>query len=384
LQIAVPKIFCFKKDPHGASDFFIDLKNGLSRKKPFNLNISHENTEEIGLSASYLFDKLVKDYRAKWRRLGVEIGLSGRISIRSKQVNNFLLSFGLLKELNISAIHFTTGQVDFDYKDKYLTFKCQGSKKQNFKKSEASTGLVNYFNGCFNYNGLQITEEGRSTLVDTFGEIIGNAEEHCGNEDGNWFALGCYDKDTHVCGFAIINFGKTIYENLSDETSTASEVIGKIRDVIESNKPFFDKIKQVVNTDHDEPIWNVMALQDGISSKRTTSGKGRTRGQGFMDVLSFIDNVKAEDNGATLCLVSGKSAIIVDYQYPILNKKIANKDESRRILAFNKTGDLHRPPDLQKVIFLKNHIEGTVFSGSFRIDEKYLKSRLENKNDKRR
>jgi hypothetical protein len=382
IYIVVPKIFCFKKDPIGTSEFIVDLNKKLKTRNPYNLNISHENTEEIGLSASYLFDKKIKEYRLAWRYQGVEIGLSGKISKKSEKVNNFLLSFGLLNALNISPDKINRSfesKIDNDYKIKYLTIKKEGSKKQPFKKSEASTGLVDYFNQCFNYNGLQITDSAKRSLVETFGEIIGNAEEHCEIENGKWYALGCYDKDEHVCEFTIANIGKTVYENLSNNNSTASEVITRICEVINSNRTYLDQAKQIFQADHDEPIWNVMALQDGISSKRTDHGKGRTRGQGIMDVLSFIDDVKSEKDGATLCFISGRSAIIIDYLYPIIEKEIIYKEEGRkefrRLIAFNKEGNLHKQPDSKKVIFLKDKIDGTIFSGKFKIDEKYLQEK---------
>jgi hypothetical protein len=385
LKIDIPSIFCLIKDPEGTSAFLVKLKKSLNTRLAFNLNISHEITEEIGLAASFLFDKMIKDYRAKWYRRGIKIGLFGTISKKSKQVNNFILSYGLLKTLGIS-IHDIRSigdwQIDEDYENKYFTIKIDGSKRQSFKKSEASTDLVSYFNKCFNSNDLQIAETARQSLVETFGEIIGNAEEHCGNINGTWHSLGCYDKEQHLCKFAIINFGKTVYENLSDENSTAFEVVDKIRKVINSNRRWLDGMKQRISANHDEPIWNVMALQDGISSKRTEHGKGRTRGQGIMDVLTFIDEVKSNDEGANLCFVSGRSAIIIDYEYPINNKEIKDSGERRKIMAFNKKGDLHEPPDPRKVIFLKDRIEGTIFSGQFKIDGKYLKEKMENKNGK--
>jgi hypothetical protein len=237
-------------------------------------------------------------------------------------------------------------------------------------------GLVEYFNSCFKHNHLQIKEEARLELVNKFGEIIGNAEEHAGNDGGGWVALGCYDKEERECSFAIVNFGRSIYESLSNANSTAADVIENIADVINSNKRIWEKTVGMFDKNQEEPLWNVMALQDGISSKRTISGKGSTRGKGIMDVLTFIDAVKSED-GAKVGIVSGHSSITMDYTYPIVQKEIGVNKEKRRIISFNKEKDLKMPPDKEKVFAIKKKFEGTVFGGRFKINEKYLTIKME-------
>lgn len=378
----IPIKFSYIEDPVGTSKFINDLETKLSAKDPFHLCILHVSTTKIDLAASFLFDRIIRNYKIRWQKVGVKIALSGRISMVEKKVNNFLLSFGMLKELGIKRGSFSEDTVDYDYNEKYLTLKIEGSKRTPMKKAEASTQLVEYFNACFEYNRLEITETARSNLVERFGEIMGNAEEHCGDDEGKWYALGCYDKDDHLCTFAIINDGKTIYESLSDKDSTAEEALTMANKLIDKNRGYFDKAFGSAQK-YREPIWNMMALQDGISSKRTLSGTGSTRGQGIMDVLSFIGAVKAEGDGATVCIISGGSAIIVDYKYPILRKEVGGNKEIRRMMTFNEEGDIHNPPDKEKVLFLDSSFKGTIFAGSFRIDGKYLVQKLENGNAKR-
>lgn len=379
--IKIPKKFCFFADPVGTNNFFKDLRKTICKKKPYDYHISHENTDEIGLAASFLFDQLLKDERTYWGQRGIVINFSGRISNVSK-VNNFLLSYGLLKELGIPTRKFPPNSFDQDYGNKYITLKMQGSKKNLYQKSQASCLLVEYFDQCFRYNGMTITPDAQRDLIDSIGEIIGNAEEHCGKEDGQWYALGCYNKENHNCTFAIINYGRTIYENLSNKNSTAATVINRIKKIIDSHRPFLEKTYGKLTKAHEEPIWNVMALQDGISSLRTSAGRGRTRGQGIMDVLHFIEIVKSKNSVTKISLISGASAIIIDYAYPIIEKPVGEGKEIRRIITFNKEQDLRYPPDKRKVLTLKDKFEGTIFAGSFIIDKKYLLKSLEKKHGK--
>ena len=55
-----------------------------------------------------------------------------------------------------------------------------------------------------------------------------------------------------------------------------------------------------------------------------------------MDVLSFIDEVKAKQGDAEISLISGHSAINIDFGYPILKKEIGPNKEKRRLMFFNK------------------------------------------------
>ena len=102
IDIIIPEIFCFIEDPKGTSKFFNNLRNILDTNEPYNLSISHEKTTSIGLSASFIFDTMIKEYIGHWNKSGIKIHLSGKISLKSKEVNNFLLSYGILKELGIS------------------------------------------------------------------------------------------------------------------------------------------------------------------------------------------------------------------------------------------------------------------------------------------
>jgi len=367
--IKVPQFFCFMKDPKGVNDFFENLKKSI-RREPRNIEIDHSETEIIGLAPSYLFDKIIMQELAYWAKHHIKINFKGTVSKKSRKVNNFLLVFGVLNLLGITAKKFSLALVDWDYADKYYIVHYKGSKLYPDAAQFACVGLVKYFNQCLKHNGKEIDITTQADLIAKIGEIIGNAEEHCGNDSNEWVALGSYDKEDHVCSFAIINNGKTIFENLSDPSSTAVTVLQKVEKVILSHKSILQK---TFGPEHEEPIWNVLALQEGISSKRALDGRGSSRGLGMMDVLSFIQDVKAGENGANICLISGRSLISIDYEYPIFEKEIRGMAEKRKYIIFNKEQDLHKPADSKKVTYLNNKFSGTLFTGSFKIDGKYLR-----------
>lgn len=380
-SIKIPDVLLYYKNPEETGRFFADLQFLLDKHyragKAYVYDFSHEKTKNLGLAESFLFDRIVGEHKRKWQReRNVIIGFSGKISHISKEVNNFLLSFGWLKELGIKP-NFGPKFLDKDYEEKYETYKKCGSRLCKSDAGEGSKALIDYFDKCLRFNGFTIRDSAKSDLIDGVGEIICNAEEHSGTPEGEWHVLGCYNKDTHSCDFAIINWGRTIYQSLSDERSTAAEVIGEIEGIVLSHRSTYEALKGFVaenilrRLNQEEPIWNVMALQDGISSQRTTSGEGNTRGQGLMDFFGFIRDIK-KPYSAELFLLSGHSLIRIDYGYPIVKVPIGPDKEERRRIVFNKSGNLLDPSDSEKVVYLGDGFPGTIIAGSFKIDRQHL------------
>jgi hypothetical protein len=373
--IKVPSIFDLSTDPDTVLNFLDELNKKLNHNIAYDLYIDHSETMTINLDASYLFDKLIKDYSKYWAGFHTKIRISGRVS-ENKDVNNFLLSFGLLYELNIKHHHLFPEKADKDYTNKYLTFKQIGSSYKDYLAGNVSAELVNYFNKCFNENNFKIKEEAKSDLVGCFGEIIKNAEEHSGNEKTDWIVLGCYTKSIHSCSFSIINYGNSFYQSLAENESTAKEVLKEVSDVIYSHNNIIDKLRLNKHF-YEQAIWTYMAIQDGISSKRPESGKASTRGQGIMDVVEFVDEIRNKEKHEThLSIISGNTFLNIDYEYPLVEKRIGENQEIRRVLYLNKDKNFSNPPDLKKLKLIKNNFPGVIFSGCFIIDEDYLLSQM--------
>lgn len=74
-------------------------------------------------------------------------------------------------------------------------------------------------------------------------------------------------------------------------------------------------------------------------------------------------------------MISGSSKIVIDYLYPIELVPIGEEKEMRRQIAFNRQKNLHYPPDTEKVISMPDFFKGTMISGKFKIDDKFLIAR---------
>lgn len=372
IEIIVPEVFCLMHDHEKAIKFLNEVEEQLKENPKSNLFVNHYNTKTIGLAASYLFDSKIKNYIEESRNIGYRISLIGKFS-EDKDVNNFLVSFGLLNELDIKE-NYDRSRVDEDYGSKLLTYKISGSAIKPLKKGTASLGLSDYFNRCFNHNGFYIHAEALERISYAVSEIIGNAEEHAEENNKDWKVLGFYNKVNSTCSFAIVNYGCTVYESLSGRSSTSRDVLASIEKVINSHKSLLQKSKDLVKGVTEECIWNVMALQDGISSKKPESGKGSSRGQGLLEVLSFIDEIRDEGDTTEIDFISGSSKIRIDYEYPIVREEIEGK--LVRKIMFNKERDLFKLQDESKVIKMSDSFRGTIITGKFIINSKYLSEKL--------
>jgi hypothetical protein len=377
LRINVPETLCLIDDQEATYEFISNAEHYLSYEKPYNIYIDHSGTQKIGLAASYIFDERLKNYIKFWRNKGYHIALRGNIS-NNKEVNNFLLSFGFLSEIKHNS-NFDKDSVDYDYQNKFVTLKFPGSRDKEHLKGNASSGLADYFRSCFDHNGLYLTPDGHAMLTEAFGEIIGNAEEHNLKDVSKWYALGCYNKDTNLCSFAIINHGSTIYESLSDKESTSNEVLQEVNRVINSNRSFIKGLTSKQEND-EETVWNVMALQDGISSKRTRHGKASTRGQGLMDVIEFVGELKKSNDVGRIAIISGKSKILIDYTYPIVNNVVNVAGEKRRQIIFNNENSLYSPQDPSKVVLMNGQYQGTIITGQLKINTQFITEKVERTN----
>ena len=367
--IEVPVILDFITNPDETSNFFLIVDEVLNDSRPYHLHISHKQTEYLDIGASFLFDKRMKDYRQRWRRRGYKLLLEGTIS-DSRPVNNFLLSFGLLKNLGINTKNLSISKIDTDYPLKFKTFERSGSISNELANGKASEGLARYFDGCLNVHHHQFTPEALGDLISAVSEIICNAEQHSGEEQ--WYVRGCYDKDSKICSFAILSFGTSIYETL--QVSEKHQVFEKVRILYQENKPMQTKFLEFIyETDTTEALYNVIALQDGISSKRTDIGENSRRGFGLMDVLEYMNALTPSNEKAQIAVISGKSLVVIDFTYPIQRIPIANGAVMRRI-CFNDSADLFQTQDPRKVMQLQYKFPGTMITGRFKIDEAHLQT----------
>jgi len=324
--LKVPRNFSFRNDHNSVMVFLSELDEIMKSKTACNLKFSHEATESIGLVASFHLYSKLKTYEEHWRRKKIIISYSGKFS-NHKSVNNFMLSFGLLKELGVKCPD-NSESFDPDYLDKYFTYKRSGKRQRQSDKSVASAGLADYFAKCLRHLNREVSEEALATLTGAFGELIANVEEHSNTLERKWDVLGCFDKETRECKFAIQNIGISIYKNLYVYRKNPIENVSEIIEAMSLNrrmKRIKDNLARVLGAPSDEKelYWCLLAFQDGISSAETGPGDA-PRGQGLMDVLEFMDEIRDRHAECEIVIISGRAKLILDFTYEV--KKIERDD----------------------------------------------------------
>lgn len=365
-EIRLPRVFCHLRNPKGTSNFLKELEDHLIKESPRRIFVNHEDVEEIGLAASWLFDELIANLRHRTHAASKKFYFQGKTS-RDRNVNNFLAANGFIKKMNVATIKVQSA-IDYDYWTKYQSSFKRGNKNRQELKGNASTELVEYFDKCLKNFRLKISMKGKRDLANAFSEIIGNAEEHV-EAVNDWFTLGCFEKHSKYANFAIINYGPSIYETLSSAESEAQKDISQIKDAVASHRSTFEKLGSLLGLDQnwEHPIWNVMALQEGISSKRYEDQiEPSTRGQGMMDFLQFISAVSDRSEDSEIVILSGYSHIKIDFKKYKITQHVVNNESWRRI-CFNSEGKLDLPQDEEYIFPLKSPFQGTIITGRFKI-----------------
>lgn len=214
-------------------------------------------------------------------------------------------------------------------------------------------------------NPSQLSQVAQNDVYAILCELLDNAKRHGDpvTRDAQWHISGLMQQMindskqlVHLCNVAIVNYGSTIFETLS---SCDGEVKQQVLEYVGRHKAVCPE----------ECLWNVAALQDGVS--RMPANDITSHGNGLMSTLvSFFNLWFGSENPffkPALTIISGKSCIMVKYPYNETSGEIG-----RRKLAFNKANDLDIPPDGSHVFSLPLSFPGTLITLRFVLNPERL------------
>lgn len=337
------------------------------------LNIDHSKIIYHDLGAEVFLGIAVKIIKDSAQGRNRKINIRGNLP-NSERKKRLIRSMGVIKQLDIEH--------EYDVGSKLEIFDFVGSKNSSIsvatrdRKNECTVKFVSHIDNCLNHSKKQLTDEARGNLVSYLGEIIGNAEDHSG--ENKWYVCGYLDhideKKTsdddedkyHFCEIVIYNFGKSITETfteLGDDTFPMKQVIPYIN-AHEKNGLFGQ------NWDKDTLI-TLAALQGCVSSKNLNSDMDR--GQGTVDLIEFFKSISTiclpeAQQKPKMAIISGNTHIYFDGKY-----HIKSDDKGNDIIAFNLENSLNLRPDIKYVRKMKGvSFPGTVIAARFPISQKLL------------
>jgi hypothetical protein len=234
----------------------------------------------------------------------------------------------------------------------------------------AATKLRKYIDQCLGTEGYQLTDDGKSKLLQLVTEMLDNAEQHSRTDD-RWHVIAYFSRmeaeSGGICHIAIFNFGDSISQSLRH--SDADEIKREIKALasFHRNKNWFG-----LSNWKDEVLWTLYALQQGITRFAGTA-EGQLRGNGTVTMIEFFEDLAGP--GARMCLVSGSAYVLFDGTHRLTEGRRGTSDVRWKVIAFNDLNDLYVPPDGKYVHALKDRFPGTVVSLRFQIEASYLELR---------
>ena len=243
--------------------------------------------------------------------------------------------------------------------------------QSTMKELEASK-LADYVSDCLDKYGFKLTRDGLRLLGSLVGEVLTNAEEHSGTTDWWIAAYLRQPKDAQYgdCHITIFNFGDTLADSLQ-KLPTNSRLRKEMDDLVRmhTKRSFFRRRRWT-----QDDLWTLYALQEGVSRLNVEEGALGNRGLGTIAMIEMFQALGQVLQGADrpmMCVLSGNTHILFDGTFRLAPKPSGDGEE-RRIIAFNDTNDLGRPPDGGYVRHLKRRFPGTLISLRFYIDPEYL------------
>lgn len=236
-------------------------------------------------------------------------------------------------------------------------------------KEIRSSELTHYVDTCLRRYGSSLPRGQKRYLLDMVGETIGNAEEH--SVRGEWWVSAYLhqepDDTVGDCHLTIFNFGPTLADTLRrlPVTSLLRKSIEKR--VIDHRGRSFFRAKRWEADD----LWTLYAIQGGVSRKNDGRDEVGDHGQGTADLIEFFQKLgRAQGRKPNMCVLSGSTHLLFDGQYQMERKE--TEEGQWRIIAFNDSNDLGKPPSEKHVRHLSRSFPGTLISMRFYLDPEHL------------
>ena len=316
------------------------------------IKFDYSKCNNLGLDASVICDLLVNNGKKIRTKKNKNAKISGNMP-DGYNARELFCNSGLLKHLNL--------------------FKSEDPKVERLEPfnqdkdvNNATNRTIRYYNNCLNRYGYALNDKGINYFNKLVSEIIGNADEHSGN-NGEWYVSGHFTQagtlDYGRGSLVFISIGNSIYQNLKYNTKSLVTQ-KKLENHLKSHRSLFD-----LNWNEESSL-TVLGLQYKISS--ATDDVHIDRGTGTIEFINSFTHLGRKVNGdiPKMALISGNTHILFDGTYTLQDKKIGSK--TVKSIAFNKNNNIKQKPDSNYVKVLKNNFPGVIITVNFYVDRQYL------------
>jgi len=361
--VRIPQSFSFIENPEATLAALARFAHMIVRERNARVRVDHSECQHSDLCAESVLSAIALDAQRHFH-----VSFAGRLPSDPKQ-KAIVLTSGIPKQLGVT---------DYSLPDFHCFPLVRGGARTTTRardstpKEVRTTEVVKYVNSCLGRLQHRLTDPSAMQLGCLLCEVLDNAELHSPNGDW-WIAAYLHHEPKSTqgdCHITIFNFGRSIYESLSDLPSGCS-----LRTSIETLVDRHAGLSLFSRREWEpEDLWTLYALQEGVSRLNPT-GKG-DRGNGTADLVEYFLKLGQLSTGAEkprMALISGHTSIVFDGTYPITLKQWG-VGRARRMVAFNASNDLNERPDSSAVRHLRKGFPGTVISLRFFLDIEHLHS----------
>lgn len=350
-HLRVPRKFTFFDQPEIALSFIYRAMRLVRESTCRAVTLDYDESMEYCLGAECLLSIALTEARKS--NYNIEKGnvLINGVYPRNPQHLEIIRDVGLVKELNEAEDTEIKDSSDKDAPLKQIVFINDSIGKENSSayaddsKNKAAELFTKYINDCLNPYGLELMPDPETKLKSCMGELLDNAERHCGlPQRPRWYVRG-YVNHSHsqpVCELAVFNFGKTIPETFQclprDHYSYNSQIL-----------PYVDKHRKARGMFR-EGLITIAALQERVSCKN--QDRNDSNGTGTMELLDVFQGMhdhlrRIQEQDViepVMSLTTGNTHIKFDGKLRIIKRKLQQGNKTRQIYPFNDIG-LEKAPD---------------------------------------
>jgi hypothetical protein len=352
-KILIPKYFDLYDNPE-KSLLFISAATKLiarGKRKAYLFNYKKNKTHCLGLECLLgVALTAARHHNINFKDTMIQIN---GVYPKDEQYLEIIRDIGLVKEISNAdpgKVHDVT-EASKKTNPKQRIFSADSIGKETASafahdtKNNTAEKFTKYINKCLNDHGLKLISDAEKHLTSCMGELLDNAERHCGLEQRpRWHLRGFVNNNVRhpTCEVAVFNFGQTIgesFDNLpEDHFSLSKQVIPYVNKHIKKKGMF------------KEGLTTVAALQGRVSCKNEKATD--SSGTGTIELLKLFqdmhDNLKKMGRdvkgGVKMTLISGNTHINFDGSYQLKQKLVNDAESDIFTYPFNNIG-LESEPD---------------------------------------
>lgn len=344
-HIRVPKKFTLFEQPEIALKFIYRAMRLVRESSERTVTLDYSETKDYCLGAECLLGIALKEARKSNGNFDKGNILINGIYPPNEQHLEIIRDVGIVRDLNEAEdtqIEDTTAESTSEHQIVFISDsigKENSSAYADDQKNKASEAFTKYINDCLNPYYLELLPDAEDKLQSCMGELLDNAERHCGlTQRARWYVRG-YVNHSHshpVCEVSVFNFGDTIPETFH------SLPFGHFS-YNEHILPYVNRHRKVRGMFR-EGLVTIAALQERVSCKNELSKD--SNGTGTMELLDVFQGmhdhlVRIQEQDVikpVMSLITGSTHIQFDGKFRIITKALREGNTTRQIYPFNAVG----------------------------------------------